>query len=588
MLMSKFNLVGRLLAWSLAVVTSVVIAQTDKWGVTVEGGRSVLVGPNGERFMLMGRQDLGSPLVALPSHPRAPTRPMAVLPSSVDLSADQTPIRHQGGRNTCTVFSLSAAIEAAYKRKHGLSLDLSEQYFNHVMQMLRGVAPARGIQFSEVNAGSVGGGGIDINAFYMLRAGLGLPVETVLPYIGDAQYELHDDADVPNLMDYGPMHSQRAVDDFNLSDVQQDYRFPFPLRTVVLPQEALDGAKYKATAGVSVAGADLDWYRTQLAAQREVVIQFRCCDGQPGWNSTQTWNLPPGSNGGNAGHAMLLLGYLDAERVFLAKNSWGSDWANGGYVKLSYDFVGGAIEKAVAMVDIADPAEASTVWNNHQLYLGRWNLDFDGRKALLDIYGLPRVADDGTHLSRLGTLFLEDGRKFRVNGEMAGNGIDFWVDWNQPDPPIGTLAGTHFHGYLFSRDHRAMAGTVIGDAGDSYGFQAIKGPDPVTGVARSPNLNLKSYLGTWKLNHDGWRGTLKITRTDAASRRIFGTYTDDGGVVRKVSGIVGRDNRTFTFWIPFTTPRQEFNGYLNRQELGVMSGVTRWGGIEFAFFGTRE
>jgi len=36
------------------------------------------------------------------------------------------------------------------------------------------------------------------------------------------------------------------------------------------------------------------------------------------------------------GHAVLLVGYNDAEQYFIVKNSWGKDWGEDGYFRISY------------------------------------------------------------------------------------------------------------------------------------------------------------------------------------------------------------------------------------------------------------
>ena len=46
----------------------------------------------------------------------------------VTLERHQTRYRDQGGRGTCYAFATVAAMEAAYKRTHGLELDLSEDF----------------------------------------------------------------------------------------------------------------------------------------------------------------------------------------------------------------------------------------------------------------------------------------------------------------------------------------------------------------------------------------------------------------------------------------------------------------------------
>jgi C1A family cysteine protease len=36
---------------------------------------------------------------------------------------------------------------------------------------------------------------------------------------------------------------------------------------------------------------------------------------------------------------MLLVGHDDASRMFLVRNSWGTEWGQGGYGTISYDYV---------------------------------------------------------------------------------------------------------------------------------------------------------------------------------------------------------------------------------------------------------
>ena len=58
------------------------------------------------------------------------------LPASVSLAQYQTSIKDQGPRGTCWAFGGVAALEAAYKRKHSLELDLSEQYTFHMAKVM--------------------------------------------------------------------------------------------------------------------------------------------------------------------------------------------------------------------------------------------------------------------------------------------------------------------------------------------------------------------------------------------------------------------------------------------------------------------
>lgn len=361
-----------------------------------------------------------------------------------------------------------------------------------------------------------------------------------------------------------------------------------------MPIEALEGAKYRATGIALLSAAQLrsiDAYRNVLASKREVIIEMHCCDGSPGWNSTAPWLLPAGSNGGIAGHVLLIVGYDDTTRMFRVKNSWGASWGDRGYAWLSYDFVtSGAVYQAGYVTGAVSPSGNFDTWNNHQLWLDRWNVDFDGWKGLLDIYNLPDPqpsAPGGKPNYRIGTFFQGDGRILRVNGVMTGNRLDFWSDWNNLNAAADQLKGTKFTTYLFSWDHRSMAGSFREVVGPAFAIEARKTAQPVTGVAQPGGLSLQSYLGTWDFNHDKWRGRLKVTGVNPSTRRLTARYVDSGGAAWPVQATVDPDIRLFAMTIGFATP-QRFNWYLNGNELGVMGGTTVCIGMAFGFMGTRK
>ena len=56
------------------------------------------------------------------------------LPPSVSLATQQTSIKNQV-RNTCTYYATIAGLEAAYKHKYGIDLDLSERHLNARLKM---------------------------------------------------------------------------------------------------------------------------------------------------------------------------------------------------------------------------------------------------------------------------------------------------------------------------------------------------------------------------------------------------------------------------------------------------------------------
>lgn len=500
-----------------------------------------------------------------PPDPPDPQDPPVSKPRSADLAAYQSPVKNQGGRDTCGSFATAAALEAAYKRNFNLDLDLSEQYLNHWAQIM--LLLGNDLPQSETNSAAIGGGGMG-RPFAALQRGFGVPTEAVLPYIIERSYQEYDVGDIPAINDFNIKHLQWDIDDFNLADSLTEYIFQPPnvVTTTIMPLAALQQAKYRPT-GLRYATdqelRDIEWYRNQLDSKREVIFQL-------------------------LDHVMLMVGYDDATQQFLVKNSYGPDWGNNGYGEYNYSIVTmGKIEQAGVIDGVVSPQDQFDVWKNKQLFLGRWNLDIEGEQNVLDIYNIPVNEQGQNH--RLGTLFMSDGTMQRVNGRLSGNRLEFWFDALNPNLSITDTAPlsdttSFFTIYLFSWDHQSMAG-YLNVNGQTLGVQAVKGSSPLAGSANSGSLGLASYLGTWKFNYDGWRGNLVIDSVDLGA--ITGTYIDGNGSVYGVKGKINKDLHSFNFVINFPSP-QKFTGFINTNQLGVISGTTVWNNITFGFYATRD
>jgi hypothetical protein len=511
-----------------------------------------------------------------------------VLPVYVDLTANQSSVKSQGARDTCGTFATVSALEALYRRTHGVTLDLSEQYLNHWAQQFSSAGSGKALPLNETVVGSVGGGGL-ARPLAALSRGLSVPLEDTLPYIGDAGYQNVNPGDFPSLNDWSISYSQKEINDFNLADKPASYMFTPPtwVWTTVMPQSALDGARYGATGVTYLTAAEVkqvDKYRAILASGREVIMEFRCCDGNPGFRSMLPWKLPANSSGGGSGHVMTIVGY-DHGRV---KNSWGSDWADSGYAWVAYDMVTRAATGAAYLQGVVSPTAAFDPFSHKHFFLGRWQLNYDGWKGTLDIYNLPEnYATTPGRNYRVGTLLMADGRVHRVNGYITGNALNFYVDWSQPNLPRSQLTGLNFKMMLSTRDHKEMAGTVRDAVWGTFPAAAVKASAPITGVARPGGLSVSSYLGTWDFSHDGWKGRLEITTANPVTRQLAGRYVSANGQAFALVGSANTDARLFNFQIAFATP-QSFQGYLNGRELGVMGGTTTWSGLTFGFLGTRR
>jgi hypothetical protein len=100
------------------------------------------------------------------------------LPMRIDLRGNQTSIKNQGSRGTCVAFATVAALEAAYQRERSLTIDLSEQYANHIQKMTALPAENRTIFERETQPGSSGGSGVGYQLGWLFRLRFGMPLES--------------------------------------------------------------------------------------------------------------------------------------------------------------------------------------------------------------------------------------------------------------------------------------------------------------------------------------------------------------------------------------------------------------------------
>src|SRR5258708_31635009 len=134
-------------------------------------------------------------------------------PNFVDLSANQTPIKNQGGQRTCYVFAALAALEAAYNRAGYGQLDLSAGFFNHVGKMMWlhpkwNEVAAKGEDGQESQVGTFGGG-TALQNLERLASGLKGPTEAAMPYHSKG-FTASDHPDLANAWN-SPFWTQRRT-----------------------------------------------------------------------------------------------------------------------------------------------------------------------------------------------------------------------------------------------------------------------------------------------------------------------------------------------------------------------------------------
>lgn len=311
-------------------VNPALLAQT----FVVQNGRSAVKLANGKRYELepAGPEPVPSPslqmtqlpaqLLPYKAHIDSPwlghlknIGSMKLAEGVITHENDQTAIKDQGGRPTCTAFASMAGMEGWAKRNKGKTLDLSEnQAFELFMDEAdKSCASANGYRTWR-SAGVLSDHGVCSESQ--------MPYSSACPASVPAACKANDEyrfKEVKHFFTpkYGGKGSLRA-DNVNLL-------------------ESWVRAGYDVVYGVEVAGSD--WGDGTLSSG--VVDVQLDANGDP-----------VGSGGG---HSMLLVGYDRAKDYLIFKNSWGADSGHGGYVYLSYDYVQVYGKYGYAVMDVRGP-----------------------------------------------------------------------------------------------------------------------------------------------------------------------------------------------------------------------------------------
>jgi hypothetical protein len=115
----------------------------------------------------------------------------------------------------------------------------------------------------------------------------------------------------------------------------------------------------------------------------------------------------------------------------------------------------------------------------------------------------------------------------------------------------------------------------------------------ICSVTAFADAQVHEWIGTWNMNHDGFKGTLIISdsKMDCASPpwcALVLKYVDSKG--KQWSGKIDKIDQKFqhmTFHINFPGNNQKFDAYLFSWDKNKMAGITYWGGRTFGLFATK-
>ena len=209
-----------------------------------------------------------------------------VAPTSVDLRTYASPIDDQGQLGSCTGNAIAGAIDLI-DRKGGKQLQVSRLFIYYEERVLEGSV--------NYDAGAYIRDGIKVTYTK------GAPLETLWPY---------------NIRKWASKPTTAAY---------------------------TDALKRKVTGYQRC--ADFTAVKNALALGNPVVIGFDVYESfeQGAWQNANGSGLMPYPNVNTeqllGGHAVCLVGYNDSTQRFIARNSWGTAWADHGYFYMPYQVI---------------------------------------------------------------------------------------------------------------------------------------------------------------------------------------------------------------------------------------------------------
>ena len=224
-------------------------------------------------------------------HPVHLTR-QGELPAQVDNRQFCSPIADQGQLGSCTAFSMAKGLREYLQRKNGeQQTDLSALwlYYNERAHM--------GKQYIKQDSGA---------------------------NLSDGQWVLQ------NLG-----CATEATDPYNIA------------KFTVKPSAAADAsaAAWKIQNPVNL--ATLDDVKAALANGTPVAFGFTVYESFENIGADGMMPMPKQGEGVLGGHAVCAVGYDDAKKVLIVRNSWGDSWGDHGYFYMPYDFATDANQDAM-------------------------------------------------------------------------------------------------------------------------------------------------------------------------------------------------------------------------------------------------
>ncbi len=489
----------------------------------------------------------------------------------------QTPITHQGNRDTCSGFAMTAAIEARYRRDYdyGRDFKLSEQFFWHSYKSTSLTYPLR---YRYENQSSIWGGGNS----HGIRKSVNFAIceKDDLKYLSELEMnELRDSIHGTGKLEYAQDPTENKV-------LQKEVD-AFEYSTKYIPQKARDNCRFGVRGYVLLGvgeSRDADLVASIIGSGHEVLIdmildwvEVPANEIDPSLSEINSHVMKYDPNKTDSGaHCFLLVGFDSRHRVFMVKNSWGGDK----YTLIDYELLINRASGGSYITEVDNPNSPDVKGR----FLGHWHMNHDGWQGELIIR---RYTDEKNSITRLGHYYrLKDGKLSAVNGCFSSDGrtIKFTIE-NDSNVSPTQQNGQRFELHMWSNHARIAAGTTS-YKGTRYGTRIER---QRTNARVTNDFSPGQWVGTWKMNHDGWGGILSIDGVDA-NMKLNVTYVDSTGVRKSAVGSLNQEHPHIAkVLIQFGQGSpQAFLLYMHVHQHGLFSGVTTYKRRPFGVVGHRE